>query len=870
MSTNPNRILILGGGFAGIYTARALEKLLRPDEASITIVNRENYWVYQPMLPEVISGSIGLTNVVSPIRRLCPRTNLVMREVEDIDLKNQNVTISPGFFRRQLQIQYDHLVIALGNVTNFYGMPGLIENAFPFRTLADAMVLRNHLIHVLEEADVEENPELRCKLLTFVVGGGGFSGVELMAELNDFVHAVKKNYLRLRNEPHRCVIVQAGDRILPEMSEGLALFAQKILRKRGVEIILQDKLKAATSERAILASGIEIPCKTLISTVPSTLPSVVQKLDCPKERGKLLVNTGLELQGFVGKVWALGDCASVKTVAGNKVPPTAQHAIREATTAAINIAAAVRGGQRAQFAFEGLGTLGSLGHGAAVAQISGIKVSGLVAWFLWRCIYLMKMPGINRKVRISSDWLLHLLFLPELAQTKMNFESGIKRQHFEPGDVIFGQGDSGDSVYVVEEGDCEVLREKDGKQVLLATLAREDYFGEIKLLSDKTRNATIRARTPMNVLIIPKHDFNKLRQSVPAFGDIFSELAKKRAAEVSAQSQSPLESNPARQHADETATKVTVTDMDEGGKRSLAADLAQSISGSNSISTQVARAPGQASSERTLDNVYFTLTAPPALEPNSSSEVYFWAHTERQRNRTIRRAMESFGLSDVAKLLVKSEGPTNLMRDTLVAIRFTVAGLIIEPREKAVLWSGNVGCASFVVTVPADMPTGSYPALASIRVDNCEVARMDFVLRVARNPARSGRMIATFRKHRRAFASYAAEDRDAVLACIQGMQKAAPWLEVFVDVVTLRSGQSWEAEIYKSINDSDIFYLFWCRHARSSMWVDREWRCAYKSKGLDFIDPVPLESSVDAPPPTELAMKHFNEPLRAYISSHST
>src|SRR5947209_15990765 len=287
MSTDPKQILILGGGFAGVYTARCLEKLLRPAEASIALINRENYWVYQPMLPEVISGSIGLTNVVSPIRRLCPRTNLIMREVEDIDLKKQIVTISPGFRPRQLQLKYDYLVIALGSVTNFHGRPEMIENAMPFRTLADAIVLRNHLIHVLEEADVEEDAELRRQLLTFVVGGGGFSGVEVMAELNDFVRSVKKNYLRLRTAPHRCVIVQAGDRILREMSETLAIFAQKILRKRGVEIILNDRLKAATSERAILQSGNEIPCKTLVSTVPSALPPVVQKLDCGKECGKL-------------------------------------------------------------------------------------------------------------------------------------------------------------------------------------------------------------------------------------------------------------------------------------------------------------------------------------------------------------------------------------------------------------------------------------------------------------------------------------------------------------------------------------------------------------------------------------------------------
>jgi len=529
MSTDPKQILILGGGFGGVYTARYLEKLLRPEEASITLINRENYWVYQPMLPEVISGSIGLTNVVSPIRRLCARTNLIMREVEDIDLKDQIVTISPGFRPRHLQLKYDHLVIALGSITDFHGMPGMIENAMPFRTLADAMVLRNHLIHVLEEADVEENPELRRQLLTFVVGGGGFSGVEVMAELNDFVRSVKRNYLRLRNQPHRCVIVQAADRILPEMSEALPIFAQRILRQRGVEIILNDRLKAATSERAILQSGTEIPCKTLISTVPSALPPIVQKLDCPRERGKLRVNTGLELKDYEGRVWALGDCAAIKTAAGTIVPPTAQHAIREASTAAINIAAAVRGGKRAEFGFEGLGTLGSLGHGAAVAQIFGVKVSGLLAWLLWRCIYLMKMPGLHRKVRIATDWLLHLLFAPELAQTKVAFESGIRNQHFEPGDIIFEQGDLGNSVYVIEEGECEALREQDGEWKLLATLSRGEYFGEMALLSNQTRNATVRVRTATDVLIIPKADFNKLRHSVPAFGEVFSELAEQRA-----------------------------------------------------------------------------------------------------------------------------------------------------------------------------------------------------------------------------------------------------------------------------------------------------------------------------------------------------
>jgi NADH dehydrogenase len=520
------RILILGGGFAGVYTARALEKLLRPEEAEITLVNRENYWVYQPMLPEVISGSIGLTDVVSPIRRLCPRTRLVMREVQSIDLEQRTVTVSPGFRPVQTTLTYDHLVIALGSVTNFYGMPGMIENAMPFRTLADALALRNHLIHALEEADCEEDPELRKKLLTFVVGGGGFSGVEVVAEINDFIEEVKRQYPRLRHEEMRCVLVQSGDRILPEMAEPLAMFAQKLLRKRGVEIILNDRLRAATSERAILKSGVEIPCKTILSTVPSAPPPVLDRLSCKKDKGKLAVDTGLALEGYEGQVWALGDCAAVKTASGKFAPPTAQHATREAVTAARNIAAAIRGGARTEFAFEGLGTLGSLGHGSAVAQILGLKISGIVAWFLWRTIYLMKMPGLNRKVRVSMDWFIRLLFSPDLAQLKAVAEGGIRNQHFESGETIFHQGDLGDNVYVIRAGECEVTR--DGR--VLAVLHAGDYFGEMAVMADLTRNATVCARTPMDVLLIPKSDFARLGENVPAFAEVFREMAKKRGA----------------------------------------------------------------------------------------------------------------------------------------------------------------------------------------------------------------------------------------------------------------------------------------------------------------------------------------------------
>ncbi len=524
------RILILGGGFAGVYTARRLEKLLRPEEASIQLVNQENYFVYQPMLPEVISGAIGITDIVSPIRHLCPRTQLIMREVEEIDIEKKEVRVSPGFWPRQLTLPYDYLVIALGGMTNFYGMPGMLEHGKPFRTLSDALALRNHLIHVLEEADVETDPAMRRKLLTFVVAGGGFSGVELMAELNDFIRRVKRNYSNLRNETARCVLVHPKDHILPEMNPELALFAEKILLRRGVEIIPQDRVAAATSEKAILKSGKEIPCKTVAATVPSSVPPVLAKLECTKEKGRLLANSNLELVGQEGVVWTLGDCSAAKTLNGNPVPPTAQHATRAADVVSDNITAAIRGGASRGFEFEGLGKLASLGHFSAIAEILGIKFSGFIAWMLWRTIYLGKMPGLNRKVRIGMDWIVALLFQPDLVQVKPNLTSGIRRQHFEPGEIVFNQGDLGDKVYIIEQGAVEVLLEDNGKVRHVADLKTGECFGEMAVIGNVSRSATVKATAPTNVLLIPRGDFNQLQASVPAFREAFQRLAKERTA----------------------------------------------------------------------------------------------------------------------------------------------------------------------------------------------------------------------------------------------------------------------------------------------------------------------------------------------------
>jgi NADH dehydrogenase len=533
MADQPVRILILGGGFGGVYTALTLEKLLkrelREGRVELGLVSRDNYIVFQPMLPEVISGSIGILDTITPIRRLCPSTNLYTRAVEKIDLDRKHVFAAAGFGSRQCALEYDHLVIALGNVTSFAGQPGLAEHALPFKYLGDALALRNRIIHTLEEADIERDPEVRRALLTFVVAGGGFSGVEAVAELNDFVRTAAKAFRNILREEIRVILLHALGLILPELPESLAEFAQRLLMKRGVEIKLNTRLHGATADAALLVGGERIPTRTLVSTVPSTANPLVAALPVKKEKGRIIVGRHLELPDHPG-VWAVGDCAwVVDTRTGEPCPPTAQHATREAMCAAQSIAAAIRGGARREFSFTALGKMGSLGHHSAVAEIFGMKLSGFLAWWLWRTVYLMKLPGLDRKIRVATDWTLDLILPPDITQLKIEHPESIRREHFEPNEIIFREGDRGDRLYVLVDGEVEVTQHVPGRGDLpLRQLGPGECFGEIALVSDRPRSATVRSLTSVNVLALDRDAFQALFSHLPPLRGFFEQLIEAR------------------------------------------------------------------------------------------------------------------------------------------------------------------------------------------------------------------------------------------------------------------------------------------------------------------------------------------------------
>jgi NADH dehydrogenase len=524
-------VVILGGGFGGAFTASHLEGLMGSrDDFEITLVSSENYMTFQPMMPDVISGQVGIVDTIAPLRELCPRTNLMVREVESVDLRNKTVTLSSGFTPKPSVLQYDHLVFAIGNVTDFRGMRGLAEHALPFKTLVDALKIRNHAIATLEEAAANRyDAELRKQLLTFVVAGGGFSGVECAAELNDFVRHVAHHYPTLDSREIRVVLLHAGDLILPELAPKLGMYAQEILRKRGVEIRLKTKLSAATAEWAILDTGEKIPTRTLISTVPAFPHPVIDAItDLPKERGKIKTDAFSQVEG-TNHLWALGDCSLHPTKDHGMSPPTAQHAMRQGRTCAINIVAAIRGTKREPFNFPGLGKMASLGHRCAVAEVFGIKLSGFFAWFMWRNIYLSKLPGYTRKVRTAFSWfLIDFILPPDLVQLKLGNEQQIAQEHFEEGEDVFRQGDVGDRIYIILAGEADVLQKRDGKEEICTKLHPGEFFGEMALLENSTRNATVRSTGQLDVLSIPRRDFSLLAEHLTELKNSFTGIAERR------------------------------------------------------------------------------------------------------------------------------------------------------------------------------------------------------------------------------------------------------------------------------------------------------------------------------------------------------
>ena len=464
---HPKSILILGGGFAGVEVLRRLQDRFQNDVSiDITMVSKDNFLLFTPMLHEVASGMIETRHIVTPIRAFCNRAKFYAARVKLIDLKNKQITIeSPTFTsftpiaatsapniinreehayadpsvvseeksdeERNYKLSYDYLVIALGSETKFFGMADIEEHSLTIKSWNDAIIIRNHIIHKLEQAELLlrqqhsyannnnnlNSPEKhnRESLLTFVIVGGGFAGVETAGELNEFLRDVAKDYYHnIEPKDIRVIIIQSGNRLLPEMSEELAEFAMQKLIQSGVEVILNTRVIGATTNSVKLNDDRAISTSTIIWSGGVASNPITEELPCEhdKKSGRIIVDKFLEIQGYPG-VFAIGDCAFIiDPNTGYPYPPTAQHAIREGTAVANNIISMIEGktSNKKIFDYKTKGMMATIGKRNGVGAILGIEVQGFIAWWIWRTYYLANLPTLQKKIRVMADWTLDVFF----------------------------------------------------------------------------------------------------------------------------------------------------------------------------------------------------------------------------------------------------------------------------------------------------------------------------------------------------------------------------------------------------------------------------------------------------------------------------
>jgi NADH dehydrogenase len=433
MAEEKNRILILGGGFAGVECMRKLESyFMHDDNIEIVLVSEDNFLLFTPMLPQVASGMIETRHIVIPIRTLCKKTKFYEAQIKNIDPYGKVVTLTGTNERRGISIHYDFLVLALGSQTNFFGIEKMEERAYSMKTLNDAVVLRNRVIDMLEQAENENNPILKKSLLTFVIVGAGFAGIETAGELNDFVLDAKKYYPHIKKEDIRVVVLEAVSFILPGFNEKLASFTLEKLTQRGIEVKLNKKLSSFSGSEVVIEDVSEsnknstnqsvigsILTRTLVWTAGVTPVDIIKKSVFKTNRGGIVVNEFLETPDFP-EVFAIGDCCYLVNPQTNKpYPPTAQNAEAGAKTVAYNLQALIKNKQKKKFEFSSRGQMAIIGKRSAIATIFGLHLHGFIAWWIWRTVYLSKIPTLDKRVRIFLDWAIDLFFDRDISRLKI-------------------------------------------------------------------------------------------------------------------------------------------------------------------------------------------------------------------------------------------------------------------------------------------------------------------------------------------------------------------------------------------------------------------------------------------------------------------
>jgi NADH:ubiquinone reductase (H+-translocating) len=453
-------VVIAGGGFAGVYCARALGRAFGRAEGvrRVALVAERNMFVFQPMLAEVAGSSLNPSDVVIPLRQFCRGVNVLQGAIQKIDWASRTLVLDGGRFTRDHRIGFGHLAMTLGSVTDLGSVPGLTEYGWPMKNVADALRLRAALINRLEEANLVEDPAIRLRLLTFVIVGGGYTGVETAGQMLDFIRQAHGFYANLKGARLRVVLVHGGGELLGEIGPELGAYARKVLEGRGVEVRLNTLVSAVTATRVILADGAGIEANTVVTTIGNAPNPVVmdlcRQIGIEAPRGRVPTDPAMRVVGTQA-LWAAGDGAAVPWNDRGKAkvsPPTAQFALRQGTLLGRNIFRVLNKQEPQPFRYRYMGQLASIGERKAVAEILGFHFKGFAAWWMWRTIYLAKLPGTMRKLRVVIDWTFDLVFPRDISQILPAPEEVIRAIHLEKGETLFTRGTPCRGFFFVRRG----------------------------------------------------------------------------------------------------------------------------------------------------------------------------------------------------------------------------------------------------------------------------------------------------------------------------------------------------------------------------------------------------------------------------------
>jgi len=524
--SDKKRVVIVGGGHAGFRAAKRLLDLRKPsDNLEIVVASRETSEVYHGLMPQIVGGKVQARNILVPLRNYLPGMVFYNYEVERIDLANRKVYLDPVAERAKIEIAYDYLVIALGSVTDLSRFPGLQEHGLQTKTIGDVYHLHDHLLEMLERASVEADATERQRLLTFVVAGAGYAGIEIGAEANDLLRSALRVYPNIRPEEIQVSIVGSGARILPGMHEKLAQSASRHLTERGVTLRLDTTLLSASAGEVILSTGERVQSRTIIVTVGIAPNPVVASLPVQRDRGRVKTDEFCRVPGQDG-VYAVGDNACIphyKT--GEPCPATFLYAFTQGMRAGDNIIAELRGKPLRQYTFRNFGEVAQLGNAFGLIQLFGVPFSGFLASLLVRTAFFFAIPSWRCRLGLMADWTSAIALPPDVSQMKIARSDTIVPIRFLAGQEIVRQGEPGSRFYIVNSGKVEVVRRTGTQEQVLAILGPGNYFGEVALLQASERTATVRAVEDTTVLSIARNAFTAVVQDLPVLGQAMSDAS---------------------------------------------------------------------------------------------------------------------------------------------------------------------------------------------------------------------------------------------------------------------------------------------------------------------------------------------------------